>query len=172
MPRPASRGFSLVELLIATALASLLLSASWGWLWTTAAAARRGDTRAQVATAQAFAARMLRADLAACAGLCPPDLGLCGPTTLGLLRRDPDGGVDAVVKIAWDPGRAVLWRNAAGSYLAEGVSACTFRYFAADGDEVLPTDGFLTLEARGRVRRVRIEWTTAAGTTLVEGVVP
>jgi len=166
------RGFSLVELLIAVSLASALLAASWGWVWTTASAARRTDARAQGATARAFAARMLRADLAASVGLCPPDLGVCGPTTLALLCRDPQVGTEKVVTIAWDPRRGVLWRNAPGSYLAEGVTSCRVRYFACDGGELLPVDGVLGLDARRRVRRVTVEWTTAVGSLCVAGDLP
>jgi type II secretory pathway pseudopilin PulG len=165
-------GFSMVELLVAATLASTLLAASFGWLWTTAAAARGADAQAQGATAQAFAARMLRADLGTCVALCPPDLGVCGPTTLALLRREAGTGVETVVTIAWDPRRGVLWRNAAGSYLAEGVTSCAVRYFTPDGEEVVASDGTLGLEARRSVRRVRVEWTTVAGSAHVEGVVP
>ena len=165
-------GFSLVELLVAASLASALLAAAWGWVWTTSSAARRTDAVAQGATAQAFAARMLRADLAVCVGLCPPDLGVCGPTALALLVRDVQTGDERVVKVAWDPGRRVLWRNAAGSYLAEGVASFSVRYFECDGDEIVPADGVLGFEARLRVHRVTLEWTTAAGSTLVAQDLP
>jgi prepilin-type N-terminal cleavage/methylation domain-containing protein len=170
--RPTLRGFSLVELLIAASLASALLAASWGWVWTTASAARVTDARAQGATAQAFAARMLRADLARCVGLGTPDVGICGPTKLTLTLRDPDSGVDEVVTIAWDPGRGVVWRKAAGSYLAEGVTAFAVRYFAGDGSEVVPVDGVLGLEARRRVRRVAVDWTSGPRHMLVAEDVP
>ena len=166
------RGFSLVELLVAASLACALLAASWGWVWTTASAARRTDACAQAGTAQAFAARMLRADLARCVGLATPDLGVCGPTRLTLAMRDPISGVDEVVTIAWDPGRGVVWRKAAGSYLAEGVKSFVVRYFARDGGEVVPVDGVLGLEARSRVRRVAVEWTSAAGHMLVDEDLP
>ncbi len=107
-------GFSLVELLIAASLAGVMLAASWGWLWTTASAARGADARAQDATAQAFGARMLRADLARAVALGAPDQGICGTTRLTLLARDPRTGVDEVVAVAWDPRRGVVWRKASG----------------------------------------------------------
>ena len=165
-------GFSLVELLIAASLACALLTASWSWVWTTASAARRTDAGAQVATAQAFAARMLRADLARCVGLAAPDLGVCGPTRLTLAMRDPVSGDDEVVTIAWDRGRGIVWRKAAGSYLAEGVTSFAVRYFASDGSEVVPVDDVLGLEARRRVRRVAIEWASVAGPMVVAEDLP
>lgn len=165
-------GFSLVELLIAASLASILLAASWGWVWTTASAARRTDARGQDATAQAFAARMLRADLARCIALGTPDQGVCGPTSLTLVTRDAARGTDEIVTVAWDPRRGVLWRKATGSYLAEGVVSCAIRYFAHDSSEVVPVNGVLGLEARSRVRRVTVEWTSALGRTVVAEDLP
>jgi len=166
------RGFTLVELLVAAALASGMLAAAWGWLWTSAAAARRVDFDAQAATAQAFAARRLRADLLSCAGLCPPELGVCGPSRLTLLRRDPASGDEEVTLVAWDPARGVLWRNAAGSYLAEGVTAFTVRYFTAAGEELLPVDGVLGLDEREAARRVVVSWTTSFGDVHLEQELP
>lgn len=170
--RRTTRGLTLVELLVAAALACGLLAAAWGWVWTTAAAARRADAGAQTVTAQAFATRMLRADLAACAGLCPPALGVCGPTRLAVLCRDPLSGDEKVTVVAWDPARRVVWRNASGSYLAERVTAFRTRYFAADGEELSPVDGVLGLEARAATRRVVVTWTTEAGETRVEEDLP
>jgi len=167
-----SRGLTLVELLVAAAIAGGLLAAGWGWLWTTAAAARRADVGAQAATAQAFAARMLRADLAACAGLCPPDLGVCGPTRLAVVCRDPVGGEDDVRVVAWDPSRRVVWRNATGSYLCEGVTAFRVRYFDAAGAGLEPVDGVLGREARERTRLVVVTWTTPRGDVTVQEELP
>jgi type II secretory pathway component PulJ len=165
-------GFSLVELLIAASLAGVMLAASWGWLWTTASAARGADHRAQDATAQAFGARMLRADLARSVALGMPDQGVCGATRLTLLVRGPSTGIDEVVIVAWDPRRGVLWRKAAGSYLAEGVESMAVRYFARDGGEIVPVNGVLGLDARRSVRRVTVEWTSATGHVLVAGDLP
>ena len=167
-----ARGLTLVELLVAVALASGLLAAAWGWVWTTAAAARRADASAQTVTAQAFAARMLRADLAACVGLCPPALGVCGPTRLAVLCRDPLTGGEKVTIVAWDPTRRVVWRNASGSYLAERATAFSARYFAADGTELSPVAGVLGAEARAATRRVVVTWTTSAGETRIEEDLP
>ena len=171
--RPRSQpGFSLVELLIAASLAGVMLAASWGWLWTTASAARGADARAQDATAQAFGARMLRADLARTVALGAPGQGICGTTRLTLLARDPATGVDEVISVAWDPRRGVVWRKAAGSYLAEGVTSFAVRYFARDGGEVVPVNDVLGLDARRSVRRVTVEWTSAAGDVLVAEDLP
>lgn len=172
MSAPRARGLTLIELLVAGAIAGGLLAAAWGWVWTTAAAARRADAGAQAVTAQAFAARMLRADLAACAGLCPPDLGLCGPAGLAIVSRDPGSGDEKVTVVAWDPGRRVVWRNASGSYLAEGVTSFAVRYFAADGAELAPVAGVLSRDARELTRRVVVTWTSAAGVVRVEEELP
>ena len=63
--------------------------------------------------------------------------------------------------MAWDPRRGVVWRKAAGSYLAEGVTSFAVRYFARDGGEIVPVNGVLGLDARRSVRRVTVEWTSA-----------
>ncbi len=158
----ARRGFSLVELLIAASLTTLLLGAAWAWVWTAAAEARETDARAQGATSHGFAARRLRADLERCVGLGLPEQGVCGPAGVALVCRDPLTGADEVVTVGWDARRDVLWRKAAGSYLAEGVTACVFRYFARDGGEIVPVNGVLGLAARLAVARVRVEWRGAA----------
>lgn len=163
-PRASSRrsAFTLIELLIAASLTAALLGAAWAWVWATAAAARAADGRAQLATAQGFAARALRADLERCVGLGSPAQGVCGSISVALVCRDPLTGADEVVTVAWDAHRGVLWRKAAGSYLAEGVATCTMRYFAGDGQEIVPATGVLDLAARRAVARVRVEWRPSA----------
>ena len=46
----ARGGFTLVELLVAAAVAAVVLAAAYGWLWNVAALAGRADDRAQAAT--------------------------------------------------------------------------------------------------------------------------
>jgi prepilin-type N-terminal cleavage/methylation domain-containing protein len=167
-----ARGFSLVELLVAASLAATLLAASWGWVWTTARAARATDARAQVATADAFAARSLRADMARCVRLATPSEGVCGPATLALALRAARDGTTEVVTVAWDARRGVVWRKASGSYLAEGVTGFSVRYFDRNGEEEAPVSGALGPAARARVRRVVVEWSDAGGRTVVSEDLP
>ncbi len=68
-------GFTLVELLVAAAVAATVLSAAYGWLWNVAALAERTDDRAQAATLAAAASRAVAADVHACLRVGEPPSG-------------------------------------------------------------------------------------------------
>ncbi len=52
------------------------------------------------------------------------------------------------------------------------MTSFAVRYFARDGGEVVPVNGVLGLDARRSVRRVTVEWTSAAGDVLVAEDLP
>ena len=145
---------------MAASLASLLLAASWGWLWTTTAAARTSERKASSLTATGFAERMLRADLSHALRLASPAEGICSAATVSLVDVGAESGMTSITRVTWDPARDVLWRNASGSYLAEHVSGFVIRYLDGDGEE-LPavTGGVLDTASRDLVKSVRVEMT-------------
>jgi len=119
--RRSQAGFSLVELLVASVIAGIVLSASLGWVWSVAALARADDDRAQAATLAAAASRAVIADVHAAVGVRQPPAGRDPSLSLNLVHDHPATAAEAVL-IVWDPARGVLWRNASGTYLADHVS--------------------------------------------------
>ena len=82
--RRRERGFTLVELLVAAAIAGLVLSAAYGWLWNVAAFAARTDDAAQAATIASAVSRAIAGDVR--------DGGVCGAPPAG---RDPSRSLRA-----------------------------------------------------------------------------
>ena len=157
---PAGAGFSLVELLVASIIAGIVLSASLGWMWSVAALSRAEDDRAQAATLAAAASRAVSADVRAAAAVCQPPAGRDPSRSLSLVHDHPASAVEAVL-IVWDPARRVLWRNASGTYLADHVSGFTVAYLLEGARQV---DGaFMTGADWDFVRSVRVEVTAVVG---------
>lgn len=148
------RGFTLTELLVAISVSMVVLGAVWPWLWTAGGTARRVDGRTQAATAAAFAARSLTADVRLSTALLPPPAGHSPTCCLCLQHRHP-GEVAETVLVVWDPARRVLWRKASGSYLADHVDQFALEYFEANGRALEQAD-FAHPEWPGLVARVRI----------------
>lgn len=169
-----TRGLSLVELLVAVAVSGVVLAAAWGWAWQVVTAARAADAGAQARTAAAAAVRALSADLRGAAAVWAPQ-GRDPTASLALRLRRPDGG-EATQVVVWDAARRVLWRNASGTYLAEGVTSFSVTYLDARGRQ-LPAfpESAARLPARLRLRLCVAR--TAAGRTatavaVVEGAWP
>ena len=83
----ADAGFSLVELLVASVIAGIVLSASLGWVWSVAALAGAEDDRAQAATLAAAASRAVSADVRAAASVCQPPAGRDPHHSLSLVQN-------------------------------------------------------------------------------------
>lgn len=128
----SSEGVTLVELLIAACVASVVLSAAWAWLWNAGSAASAVAGRAEASTAAAFALRAVVDEVSLATGLCSPPAGLAPDRTLCLEHRH-DGMAAETVLVVWDPARRVLWRKASGTYLADHVERFAVQYFRADG---------------------------------------
>lgn len=158
--RRVDAGFSLVELLVASVIAGIVLGASLGWVWSVAALARADDDRAQAATLAAAALRAVSADVRAAVGVVQPPAGRDLSLSLCLVHDHTATAAEGVL-IVWDPARRVLWRNASGTYLADHVSRFALRYVLEGARRV---DGAAMGEADwGAVRGVQVEVTTAVG---------
>ena len=126
------RGLGLVELLVATSLAAVVLAASWAWLWDCGGVAREVGADAQAATVAAYALRVVASDVSMATALSAPPASLSPQIALCVQQR-PRGGAAEAVLIAWDGGRDVLWRKAHGTYLADHVRGFAISYYRADG---------------------------------------
>jgi len=159
--RSEQAGVSLVELLVATVIAAVTLCAAWGWLWNAGVASSATVDRARAATAAAFAARSIANDLDSSVALQDPPSAYAPGRALDVTHIHP--GVEPEnVLIVWDPSRRVLWRKAAGTYLADHVTRFAVTYFDRGGVVVSPAD--LEVPAwPSRVARVAVEVVVAAG---------
>jgi prepilin-type N-terminal cleavage/methylation domain-containing protein len=137
--RARARGFSLVELLVATAVTAVALAGAWPWLWNVAGASRAMGTRAQGGTAAAFALRVIGDDLAQALALGPPPAGRSPHTALSVTHVHP-GETPESVAVVWDASRRVLWRKTSSTYLADQVQSFEVRYFTATGVELTDAD--------------------------------
>jgi type II secretory pathway component PulJ len=128
-------GFGIVELLVAAAIGGVVLAASWGWLWTIGSAAARVDDGAQSGSTAAAALRGVARDVRLATAVLPPPDGR-DPVRCLLLQHDEPGRAPEAVLIVWDPVRAVLWRNASGTYVSDHVTRFSVAYITSDGRRV------------------------------------
>jgi prepilin-type N-terminal cleavage/methylation domain-containing protein len=128
------RGFALVEVVLGMAIAGVVLSASFGWVWDLGALARVHDDRAQAGTIAAAAARSIAEDVRAAVSVVPPSAAHDRSRALTLVH-DHVATAPEEVAIVWDPGRKVVWRNAPGPYIADHVTAFVVAYALKDGRE-------------------------------------
>ncbi len=155
-------GLTLVEVMVAAALACMLAAAAYGWLWGVGHACAR-ETRASEAQSRLAAAhRRLALDLAQALGLTLPLAGLSDRRfALDLIDAQ---GVPREVEYCWDPSRRVLWRVSSSSYVADGIRAFRVTYLDESGAEVDPST--LGVATDGRVSGVAalaVEASAAAG---------
>ena len=153
------RGFSLVELLVAASLGCLVLGLAWPWCWQVCRSWRDAAPGAEAVSTLAAVRRVTLGEVPqAVALLDTPDTG-CTRTTLAF--ASPSGsGAATIVTYVWDAGRAVLWRKAPGSHLAEQVTAFGIEYFDARGRR-LALDGSGRLPALSLAEVRRLTFTAA-----------
>lgn len=177
MRRPRSEsGLTMLELVVAFAIAAAVLASAWPWCWRATALATAGQREVEASSAVAYGQRTFCADVRRAVALAGPPASPCTSTGVTLALCDPATGRSFAVTYAYDPGRRVLWRKAAGTYLIENVIACRFSYYDGAGAEVaVPTGGSLAADALDVVRRVELtvtvgrpgaaaaEWTCEAG---------
>ena len=157
-------GFTLVEVLVAAVVTGVVLAASYGWLWSVAALARRTDDRVQATTLADAAARGIEGDVHASIGVAPPPAGRDAALSLALIHHHPGMAPESVL-IVWDAARRVVWRNASGTYIADHVSSFGVEYRLRDG-RLVPgaemTDGEWTI-----VTAVCVELAANVGSAVV-----
>jgi Tfp pilus assembly protein PilW len=156
-----SPGFSLVELVVACLIGGLALAVAWSWLFTSAAAGGRTQSRLEAATSLAFVERLTAAELRRASRLLASPSPGCSTGSLLFEVTDDDGAVETVSYV-WNPATRVLWRKAAGSHLASGVTGFTVAYFDGAGAEVVPAGGSFASAELARVRRLRLTVTLAS----------
>jgi prepilin-type N-terminal cleavage/methylation domain-containing protein len=150
-------GFTLVEVLVASVAAGVILAAAWGWLWTVAAPARSLQQDAQATSAAAFALRSITRELQQSTGLLAPTA--CAADRGLLVEHHGLTTALETVPIVWDQGRGVLWRKTSSTYLADGVSRFVVTYYDALGSPLAAA----APGERLHVARVHIEIALDAG---------
>jgi prepilin-type N-terminal cleavage/methylation domain-containing protein len=161
-------GLTLVEVMIAVALAGIVFASAWPWCWNVTAATTASEHRGQAMSSLAYALRVLGADVRRSRHLAGAPAAGCTATSLSLDLGDAASGGVEQVTYRYDPQRGVIWRKAPGTYLVEQVTACRFSYFDAVGNEV-PVAAGATLGAADsdRVVRIRLEVSVRLGSTVV-----
>ena len=130
--RPTA-GFSLVELLVASAVASVVLAAGWVWCWSVSGSCAARCERLDACSSLAFARRLSTTELGQCDGLVTAPDARCSASSIAFLVPSGDGATTELVTYVWDASRRVLWRKASGSHLAEGVDDFSIAYFDDQG---------------------------------------
>jgi len=151
-------------MLVALAVATLLLIGAWSWLWTVAGASRDNGRRAETAADLAFAERLITRELRAAVRLVP-DAGVgCSERSLSMALRSPGASAEDPVSYVWDPGRGVVWRKTASTYVAEHVTLFRVTYFDEQGAPIVPADaGRLSAHQAVVVARVLVEMCVRQG---------
>ena len=164
-----SRGFSLVELLVASAIGAILLAGAWPWCWSLVRSSSRAATEAEAETALCFAGRLFQSEMRRASGLAPATAATQTANSVTVVLPPSAAGPAESVTYRYDPVREVLWRNAPGSYVVDRLASCRFTFYAADGAELpLGVGGTLPPESVPLVRLVCLTAARRAGDTVIE----
>jgi len=166
-PREAQRcqaGFSLLELLVATAIAGVVLAGGWAWCWSVSSSCAAGAERLDAASSLAFARRLSANELRGSEGLVATSGAGCTATAISFIVPAASGPAPELITYVWDAGRRVLWRKAPGSHVAEGVDSFSVSYFD-DQDRLVPpaSGGALSTSELSRVRLVELSAVVSCG---------
>jgi len=162
-----SRGFTVVELLLACILGGLALAAAWSWLYTSAAAGGREQNRLEAETSLAFVERLTASELRRASRFLATPAPGCSDHGVSFTVAADDGTTETISYV-WNPATRVLWRKAPGSHLVSGVMAFTIGYLDGAGTEVAPAGGSLTAAQLDRVRGLRLSLSLSCGRGQVE----
>ena len=154
-------GFSLAEMIVATTIASFMLSVAWPWCWDVAQHWSRCAAQADDQSTLAAVRRVTLTEVRQAVCLLRTPATTCSARSLAFAMRQ--GDAMTIVTYVWDQRRQVLWRKASGSHLAERVGAFAITYFDGDGRPLaLEQDGTLPDDSLARVRRLRFSVTVGA----------
>jgi prepilin-type N-terminal cleavage/methylation domain-containing protein len=156
----AASGFTLLELLVATAVAAVVLAAAYGWLWNVAALATRADDRAQAATIASACCRAVEHEIRTAIAVVQPPSGRDPAASLALVDDHADAVAEDVL-VVWDPTRRVVWRNASGTYLADHITGFTVSFAIGNG-RLVPGDELSAADWEA-VSCVRVDVTVRVG---------
>ena len=146
-------GFSLIELLVATAITAVILAGGWAWCWSLTGWCASSSERLDAATSLAFARRLTCAELGECRALLADQTVPCSASGMAFAVPSDDG--PETVTYSYDAVRQVLWRKAPSAHIVEGVEGFTISYFDAQGRPLAPApDGVLPNADLTLVRRV------------------
>jgi len=161
---PQACGFSLIELLVATAVVAVVLAAAYGWVWSVGSLAATTDDRVQASTIAGALARSVAEDVAGAVEVAPPTAGRDPGGSLAFVHDGVDEASEDVV-IVWDPARRVVWRNASGTYVADHVRDFSVGFVLGDGRRV----GGATMRAADwrSIRAVHVGLAVEVGAALV-----
>jgi hypothetical protein len=154
----------LIEVLVAAAVAAVVLAGAYGWLWNVAALAGETDDRVQAGTLAAAAARAVGGEVRAAVGVRQPPAGR-DPARSLLLAHDHVDVAPEDVLVVWEPARAVVWRNASGTYLADHITGFTVVFGLGDG--LWRTGAEMAADDWPSVRRLRVELAATVGSAMV-----
>jgi prepilin-type N-terminal cleavage/methylation domain-containing protein len=136
---PAAPGFSLIELLVATAVTAVILTGGWAWCWSLSGWCASSSERFDAASSLAFVRRLTSAELGECQALLADQTVRCSATGIAFVVPSDDG--PEAVSYSYDAARRVLWRKASSSHIAEGVDSFSITYFDAQGRALTPAPG-------------------------------
>ena len=161
---PAARGFSLIELLVATAITAVILTGGWAWCWSLSGWCATSNERLDAASSLAFVRRLTSAELGECLGLVATSSCRCSTTSIAFAVPASDGAGTELVTYVYDAGRRVLWRKSASAHLAEGVDGFSITCRDAQGRALAcDASGGLPVTALPLVRRVDLGVTVRCG---------
>jgi prepilin-type N-terminal cleavage/methylation domain-containing protein len=165
---PVESGFSLVELLVATATLAVVLAAAYGWVWSLGSLTATTDDRVQATTIATAVTRSVSEDVGAAVAVATPAAGRDPAYALVTVHDAVDAAPEEVTMV-WDPARRVVWRNASGTYVADHIRAFRIGYVLEDGHNV---DGgaMTTADWRG-VRAVSVSLMVEVGAARVSRAV-
>jgi prepilin-type N-terminal cleavage/methylation domain-containing protein len=158
------QAFTLIEVLVSSAVAALVLAGAYGWLWNVAALAGETDDHVQAGTLVAVAARAVGADVRAAVGVRQPPAGIDPARSLSLAHDHVDVAPEDVL-VVWDPARSVVWRNASGTYVADHISGFTVAYGLQDGRWMSGAE--IAAPDWPAVRRLRVALAATVGSATV-----